>query len=181
MLFGQANLSHNTVSSVSSSFINAYLQGTDLSRATLKFAEFTGAQFDAASSCIQANLNPAYSNFPGSTVPVYPPPTVPPTVPAPAPTCQLGNPTTAFCVQSSFTASPAYPQTDCTNICADGRAAGGVVPTDGTCQGAVACSPASWTTPLKSGGNSAMPTSSCDGAAPLCGNPFTGDVTNRCW
>lgn len=181
VLFGQANLSHNTVSAVSSSFINAYLQGTDLSRATLKFVEFTGAQFDATSTCIQANLNPAYSNFPGSTAPVYPPTTVPPTFPAPAPTCQLGNPTTAFCVQTSFAASPAYPQTDCTNICADGRAAGGVVPTDGTCQGAVACSPASWTAPLNGGGNSAMPVSSCLSAAPLCGNLFTGDVTNRCW
>jgi len=170
VLFGQANLSHNTVSSVSSSFINAYLQGADLSRANLQFADFTGAQFDAASNCIQANLNPTYSNFPGSTVPASPG----------SSTCVPGKPAAAFCVQSSFAPSAGYPQTDCTNICADGSTAG-VGLTNGTCPNNFTCSAASWATPLNGGGNRALPTSSCQGAAPLCGNPFTGDNTDRCW
>lgn len=171
VLFGQANLSHNTVSSVSSSFINTYLQGTDLSRATLQFAEFTGAQFDAASTCIQTNLKPTYGNFPGSKVPDSPG----------SSTCVLGKPSAPFCVQSSFTASPNYPKTDCTNICADGSAAGGVVPTNGTCQSPATCSPASWAAPLNGGSNSTLAISSCQGGAQLCGNPFTGDITDQCW
>ncbi|ABM39377.1 pentapeptide repeat protein [Polaromonas naphthalenivorans CJ2] len=169
VLFGQANLAHNKLSSVSSSFINAYLQGTDLSRANLQFADFTGAQFDAASNCIQANLNPAYSNFPGAKVPASPG----------SSTCVPGKPAAAFCVQSSFAPSAGYPQTDCTNICADGSTAG-VGLTNGTCPNAFTCSSASWTTPLNGGGNGAMPTSNCQGAAALCGNPFTGGA-DPCW
>lgn len=170
VLFGQANLSHNNKSSVSSSFINTYLQGSDLSRANLQFADFTGAQFDAGSACIQANLKSTYGNFPGAKVPASPG----------SSTCVLGKPAAAFCVQSSFSASPNYPNTDCTNICADGSAAG-VVPTNGTCQKTATCSVASWAAPLNGGGNSTIPISSCQGAAPLCGNPFTGDITDRCW
>jgi uncharacterized protein YjbI with pentapeptide repeats len=172
VLFGQANLSHNSKSSVSSSFINTYLQGSDLSRATLQFADFTGAQFDADSACIQANLKPTYKNFPGAKVPDSPG----------SSTCVLGKPVAAFCVESSFTASPGYPKTDCTNICADGSAAGGVVPTNGSCQNTASCSPTSWAAPLNGGGNNAIPISSCRGTAPLCGsNPFVGDITDRCW
>ncbi|CAN5217246.1 hypothetical protein BH10PSE16_BH10PSE16_35780 [soil metagenome] len=171
VLFGQADLSHNTVSSVNSSFFNTYLQGTDLSRANLQFAEFTGAQFDAASDCMQTNLNPAYSNFPGGMVLSN----------SSKPTCVPRKPPAAtVCVQSSFTASPGYPKTDCTNICADGSAAGGVVPTNGTCQNTATCSVASWTNTLKVGGNSAMPTSSCLSNPPLCGNAFTSGA-DPCW
>ncbi|MBC7600306.1 MAG: pentapeptide repeat-containing protein [Polaromonas sp.] len=165
-----ADLSHNNLSSVSSSFNNAYLQGTDFSRAILKFADFTGARFDPGSSCIQANLPPSYGQFPGSKVP---------TAPGSA-SCVPGKPTAAFCVQTQFAASPIYPATDCTNICADGTRGGQIGPQNGSCSGTSTCSVASWAAPL-GGGNSALPTSSCVASAPLCGNPFTGDITNRCW
>ena len=165
-----ADLSHNNLSAVSSSFNNAYLQGTDFSRAILKFADFTGARFDPGSSCIQANLAPSYGQFPGSKVPIAPGST----------SCVPGKPTAAFCVQTQFAASPTYPATDCTNICADGTRGGQVGPQNGSCSSSSTCSVASWAAP-RGDGNSSLPTSSCQASAPLCGNPFTGDITNRCW
>ena len=167
--FAGADLSHNNQSSVSSFFNKTYLQGTDFSRANLKFADFTGAQFDLGSACIQANLAASYAQFPGSKVPDSPG----------SATCVPGKPTAPFCTQSLFAVSPAYPPTDCTNICPDGSPGGPLGPQKGSCSDASSCSVASWA----GAGNSAMPTSSCKSDAappPLCGSAFKS-IKNQCW
>lgn len=168
--FSGADLSHNNQSSVSSFFNKTYLQGTDFSRANLKFADFTGAQFDQGSACIQAKLAAGYAQFPGSKIPASPG----------SATCVAGKPTAPFCTESLFAASPAYPPTDCTNVCPDGSPGGALGPQKGSCSGSSSCSVASWSAPLGGGGNSAMPTSSCQGAAPLCGSAFSS-IKNQCW
>lgn len=169
--FAGADLSHNNQSSVSSLFNNSYLQGTDFSRAKLNFANFKGAQFDQGSACIQANLAAGYAQFPGSKIPASPG----------SATCVAGKPTAPFCTESLFAASPAYPPTDCTNVCPDGSPGGLLGPQKGSCSDTSSCSVASWTSRLGSGGNSAMPTSSCQpGAAPLCGSAFSS-IKNQCW
>lgn len=166
--FADADLSHNNLSSVASYFNNAYLQGTDFSRAVLKYADFTGAQLDLGSECMQANLSPSYAQFPGSKVPIAPG----------SGTCVAGKPAAPFCTQSIFAASKTYPSTDCTNICADGKLAGGLGPQQGTCSSTASCSVASWSAP---GGNIAIPnTSRCDATAPLCGSNFSS-IKNQCW
>lgn len=167
--FVGADLSHNNLSSVSSFFNNTYLQGTDFSRANLKFADFTGAQFDLGSACIQANLPASYGQFPGSTIPASPG----------SATCVAGKPTAAFCTESLFAASPVYPPTDCTNLCPDGSRGGTLGPQKGTCSGTASCAVTSWA----GGGNSALPTSSCNSNAsppPLCGSAFSS-TKNQCW
>lgn len=164
--FVGADLSHNNQSSVSSLFNKTYLQGTDFSRATLKFADFTGAQFDMDSACIQANLAASYAQFPGSKVPASPG----------SASCVAGKPTAAFCTESIFAASPTYPPTDCTNLCPDGSRGGTLGPQNGSCSGTASCAVTSWA----GAGNSAMPTSSCNGPAPLCGSAFSS-TKNQCW
>ncbi len=164
--FAGADLSHNNLSSVSSFFNNTYLQGTDFSRANLKFADFTGAQFDLGSACIQAILPASFGQFPGSKVPANPG----------SASCVAGKATAAFCTESLFAASPAYPPTDCTNLCPDGSRGGTLGPQQGTCSGTASCAVTSWT----GSGNSALPTSNCQGTAPLCGSAFSS-TKNQCW
>lgn len=167
--FAGADLSHNNLSSVSSFFNNTYLQGTDFSRANLKFADFTGAQFDLGSACIQANLSAGFGQFPGSKVPDSPG----------SASCVAGKATAAFCTESLFAASPAYPPTDCTNLCPDGSRGGTLGPQKGTCSGTASCAVKSWA----GSGNSALPISSCNSDAsppPLCGSAFSS-TKNQCW
>ena len=167
--FVGADFSHNNTSAVSSSFNKAYLHGVDFTRAVLTFAEFVGAQIDLDSTCVQTNLNQAYGQFPGSRVPVSPG----------SSSCIAGKPAAPFCVQTLFAASPAYPPTDCTNLCADGSRGGPLGPQNGSCTSTSSCSAASWASTLGGTSNPAMPTSSCS-VAPLCGSAFSS-VKNQCW
>lgn len=170
--FKGAKLSGDTNVGTAASFNNTWLQGSDFTNTDLKFADFTGAKFDLSSSCVQALLPKALGSFGASTVPLS----------AGSATCVKGQPSAAFCVQTLFTASPAYPATDCTNLCADGTgrtqtAQQGVCPSGG----ASGCPTASWANPQGGGGNVGMPTSSCNVAPLLCGDGFSGSTANRCW
>lgn len=170
--FKGAKLSGDTNVGTAAAFNNAWLQGSDFTNADLKFADFTGAKFDPSSSCVQALLPKALGSFGSSTVPSS----------TGSATCVKGQPSAAFCVQTLFTASPAYPATDCTNLCADGTgrtqsAQQGVCPS----AGAGGCSTGSWANPQGGGGNASLPTSSCNVAPLLCGDGFTGSTVNQCW
>jgi uncharacterized protein YjbI with pentapeptide repeats len=166
-----ATLDVNASAGTGSKFRNANLQGTDFSNATVQYADFTGAQMDPASGCIQATLPQRMGQFPGSKVPTS----------VGSATCTAGAPAAPFCVQTSFATSPRYPATDCTNICADGIPPGAANPLNGSCSGAPSCADATWTSALGKVAGLAIATSSCQGAAPLCGDPFRGSTQNLCW
>jgi uncharacterized protein YjbI with pentapeptide repeats len=165
-----ANLAVNASAGSGSKFINAHLQGTDFSDANVAYADFTGAQFDPSSSCVQATLAPSFGQFPGSKVPAS----------AGSSTCVTGAQTAPFCIQTSFAASSRYPATDCTNTCADGTPAGRADPRTGSCTSGGSCSAASWSSVLGKASGTALPTSNCQGTAQLCGDAFSS-TRNLCW
>jgi uncharacterized protein YjbI with pentapeptide repeats len=165
-----ANLAVNASAGSGSKFINANLQGTDFSDANVAYADFTGAQFDPSSSCVQAKLSSSFGQFPGSKVPAS----------IGSSTCVAGSQAAPFCVQTSFAASSRYPATDCTNTCADGTPAGSADPRTGSCTGGGSCSAASWSSVLGKASGTALPTSNCQGTAQLCGDAFSS-TRNLCW
>ncbi len=160
--FALADFAHNAATSVSTKFINTYLQGTNFANATLTYAVFTGAHVDLGSTCMQAGLIKDYANFPGYKLPQS----------TGSFTCVAGTQTAPMCIQTVFTATPAYPVTDCTNTCADGSGGGG--PSGGSC---TSCSAQSWT----GLGNPNVQTSACVAPpAPLCGAAFSSTI-DHCW
>jgi uncharacterized protein YjbI with pentapeptide repeats len=160
--FDHADLSPSNDSGVGTTFRNTSLQGTDFSTANLKFADFTGAKVDT-SSCVQAKLPSGFGLFAGARL----------LAGSGSPACVAGQPAAPLCVQTTFTkVATAAPPTDCSNICADGSSAP-VGPQNGSCSGSFTCPAATWAAPLGGGGNPAMPTSSCEGRAALCGDAFS--------
>lgn len=162
-----AKLGVNADAGTGTKFSKARLQGVNFANAEVSYADFTGAQMDLDSSCIQATLGAAFLQFPGSKVPVS----------SGSSSCVLGKQAAPFCVKAIFAASPAYPATNCTNACADGKRSG--AQTKVGCSNTDSCSLASWTSALSTGVPGGMPTSSCFGKAQLC-NDFSNPA-NVCW
>lgn len=164
-----ANLGVNADAGTGSKFSKARLQGVNFANAEVSFADFTGAQMDLDSSCIQATIGAAFLQFPGSKVPAS----------SGSSSCVAGKQVAPFCVNATFKASPSYPSTNCTNTCADGSRSGAQNPINGSCTNTAACAPTSWTSALSTGVPGGIATSSCIGKAQLC-NDFSNPA-NACW
>ena len=167
--FAGAKLGVNADAGTGSKFSKARMQGVNFANAEVSFADFTGAQMDLESSCIQATLGAAFLQFPGAKVPAS----------SGSSSCVAGKQAAPFCVEAIFPVSPAYPATNCTNTCADGSRSGVQDPRNGSCSNTAACAPASWTSALSTGVPGGLPTSSCIGKAQLC--PAFSNLGNACW